>query len=476
MNIGGKGSKPRKGAKGRKRSKPRKRLPPKIRDFVTERVQGSSLAAVAEASGVSAADLKRFLGGLNLGVEPAARLRAWYRREGGTPLRVHTRPFGASPGRGWRRTSGEDAIFLNAVRALIGRLLEHSDYTAIGASMDPPFTEEALERFVRGGDVRAEHFDQLEAWCLAVAQGPDALRRPAHRAVPVADLRTYFKEEARRSSITATAARAGVGLNALQPFLAKPDHVPHTNTRRKLALYYLQHEGKNTPVEEAAPSPEQLRMNQIRAYARRRAAAETAVVVAGRIGLGKTTFHRFLHGRHPKAPIREKLEAWYAREPPEPALGGGAQLDPSTVTVATLTTFCQAEAARTSLPALAIAAGVSLGTLERFIEGWEGSDEFRTKLSQYYVRRAIPAAEALDALLGDLLGMPRTATRRRVLSGIARGYKEMGLPVPQWLEMMIAQRIAPIVGVSKKSLWRRTGSTRSPDAGLNGGQGPKDGD
>jgi hypothetical protein len=42
--------------------------------------------------------------------------------------------------------------------------------------------------------------------------------------------------------------------------------------------------------------------------------------------------------------------------------------------------------------------------------------------------------------------------------------------------MMIAQRIAPIVGVSKKSLWRRTGSTRSPDAGLTGGQGPKDGD
>jgi hypothetical protein len=332
--------------------------------------------------------------------------------------------------------------------------------------MDPPFTAEALERFVAGGDVRAHHFDQLEAWYLAVAEGPDALPRPAHRAVPVADLRTYFKEEARRSSITATAARVGIGPNALQPFLAKPDYVPHTNTRRKLALYYLQRAGKNTPIEEAAPSPEQLRMNQIRAYARRRAAAESAVAVAGRIGVGKTTFHRFLHGRHPKAPIREKLEAWYAREPPEPALGGGAQLDPARITVETLATFCQAEAARTSVPALSIAAGVSLSTLERFMDGWEGSDEFRAKLSQYYIRRAIPAAEALDALLGDLLGAPRTATRRRVLSGIARGYKEMGIPVPQWLEMMIAQRIAPIVSVSKKSLWRRTGSTRPTDGGL----------
>lgn len=57
--------------------------------------------------------------------------------------------------------------------------------------------------------------------------------------------------------------------------------------------------------------------------------------------------------------------------------------------------------------------------------------------------------------------MPRTATQLKVLGGIARGYGEMGVFVPQWLEMIIAQRIAPTVGESKKSLWRRTGSTRS---------------
>ena len=296
-----------------------------------------------------------------------------------------------------------------------------------------------------------------------------------HRRVPLDELHRFYTDAVERTSVRAVAGKAGVGDGALRLFLTRTGRL-QARTRRNLGQYYLARKGipedpeprvrpekesppgspAQAPAPPAAPpepelTPEQRRINTIRAYARVRAAAKTTRVIANEVGLNFSTFYNFLRGNDPVPRIREKLEAWYDRDSAtaegaatlrDQMLGEGeGDAVARTASPSALRTFYAAALTRgtTSLHTLASEVGVGPTALERFLDGAPPKKEMLSRLQAYYADHSMKRVAALDALLEDLDGYVRTRARRRVLSSLARGYKEARLPTPGWVELLVAQ-------------------------------------
>ena len=120
-----------------------------------------------------------------------------------------------------------------------------------------------------------------------------------------------------------------------------------------------------------------------------------------------------------------------------------AKISAPVATITALRSFFAAALARgTATPhSLADDARVSPLALQRFLAGDEPGRETLSRLQAFYADHAMKRVAALDALLEELDGYVRTRARRRMLSSLARGYNEAGLPNPGWVELLMAQRV-----------------------------------
>ena len=359
--------------------------------------------------------------------------------------------------------------------------------------------EETVLGFLDGSSTLTEHSAQrLASWfSRAFARAPVVDGSMENRRVPVDELHRFYVDAVRGSSVAALAAKVSVGIRALEQFLAKAGRL-QPRTRRNLTFYYLTRRGvpeddplhsicqvpmnsstaigkccdpeqapglSADPPADASPvgapvppthpeaglTPEQHRINSIRVYARLRAAAKTTRVVADEVGLNFSTFYNFLRGNDPRPQTQEKLEAWYDRD--SATADGAATLrdqllagtegasEGHAVSAAALRSFFAAALTRgTTTPhSLADDARVSPIALQRFLAGDEPGKETLSRLQSFYADHAMRKAAALDAILEDLDGYVRTRARRRVLSSLARGYKEAGVPTSGWVEFLMAQ-------------------------------------
>lgn len=340
-----------------------------------------------------------------------------------------------------------------------------------------------VEGFLDGSSVPTERTaERLHSWYSeALVRSPvppgDSTE---HRRVPVDELHRFYTAAVAHASLDAVADWACVSVGTLRQFLARTGKL-QARTRRNLGLYYLARKGipedppagagevqdaaavprQAAPAPEPPPavpgepelSPEQRRINSIRAYARVRAGAKTARVIANDIGLNFGTFYNFLRGNDPIPRTREKLEAWFDRDSVtaegaatlRDQLLGESEDDASAhaVSPGALRAFYAAAITRgTASPhSLATDARVSLAPFQRFLAGGDVGKETLSRLQAFYADHAMKKVAALDAILEDLDGYVRTRARRRVLSGLARGYKEAALPTPGWVELLMAQRL-----------------------------------
>jgi hypothetical protein len=335
-----------------------------------------------------------------------------------------------------------------------------------------------VEGFLDGSTALTERSaERLMSWysdaLVRMPISPD--QSTEHRRVPLDELHRFYTDAVERTSARAVARKAGVGYGAFRHFLARTGRL-QARTRRNLGQYYLARKGvpedpeprvgpekesaagspAPAPARPAAPpqpelTPEQRRINTIRAYARLRAAAKTARVIANEVGLNFSTFYNFLRGNDPIPRIRGKLEAWYDRDSAtaegaatlrDQMLGEGeGDAAARAASPAALRTFYAAALTRgtTSLRALAGEVGVGATALKKFLDGAPAKKEMLSRLQAYYADHSMKRVAALDALLEDLDGYVRTRARRRVLSSLARGYKEARLPTPGWVELLVAQ-------------------------------------
>jgi hypothetical protein len=228
------------------------------------------------------------------------------------------------------------------------------------------------------------------------------------------------------------------------PFAGQADVVP-----TDIALADRRHATPVTaPPDPLDLPPEQQRINTIRAYARLRGAAMTNRVVADDAGVIWASFYAFLRGADPNPENRARLEAWYARDSATDV--GAATLREQLVdagspqsSIPALRAFCAAvvQKGTASVPSVAHEAQVSPAALHRFIDGGDAGQETIVALRAFYADFVMKKLAAVDAILEDLDGEVRTRARRRMLSGLARGYKEAGLPTAGWVEFLIAQRV-----------------------------------
>ena len=383
---------------------------------------------------------------------------------------------------------------------ILGRI-EHSSQRFVLSEIhaDEGLAEETVLGFLDGSSALAEQSARrLASWfSRAFARFPVADGTIENRRVPLDVLHRFYADAARTATVDSLAARVSVGVRALEQFLAKAGRL-QPSTRRNLSVYYLTRRGvpedaaphptreatmssattvptccdpnPGIPVEPPAdqssahgpvapPEPEaelpreRRRIDSIRVYARLRAAAKTSRVIADEVGLNFSTFYNFLRGNDPRPQTREKLEAWYDRD--SATAEGAATLrdqllagtngasDAPVATITALRSFFAAALARgTATPhSLADDARVSPLALQRFLAGEEPGRETRSRLQAFYADHAMKKVAALDALLEELDGYVRTRARRRVLSSLARGYNEAGLPNPGWVELLMAQRV-----------------------------------
>ena len=291
-----------------------------------------------------------------------------------------------------------------------------------------------VEGFLDGSTALSERSaERLLSWysdaLVRMPISPD--QSTEHRRVPLEELHRFYTDAVERTSAHAVARKAGVGYGAFRHFLARTGRL-QARTRRNLGQYYLARKGvpedpeprvgpekesaagSPAPARSAAPrqpelTPEQRRINTIRAYARLRAAAKTARVIANEVGLNFSTFYNFLRGNDPVPRIREKLEAWYDRDSAtaegaatlrDQMLGEGegdaAARAPSP---AALRTFYAAALTRgtTSLRALAGEVGVGATALEKFLDGAPAKKEMLSRLQAYYADHSMKRVAALDA-------------------------------------------------------------------------------
>lgn len=110
--------------------------------------------------------------------------------------------------------------------------------------------------------------------------------------------------------------------------------------------------------------------------------------------------------------------------------------------------YANERANRSSVRELARRIGIGHTSLDKFLHGADPYVRNRTRLCEWYVRETEgregqagsseadapgePEA-ALDALLRELRGEPRSEARRRITHALAQGYRRMGLPEPEWL-------------------------------------------
>ncbi|HEU0301661.1 MAG TPA: hypothetical protein VFR37_19555, partial [Longimicrobium sp.] len=447
--------------------------------FAEESKRVRSAAAVAAAAGVGTTTLKRFLAGKQATQEHILRALGTYylSREGqlsdpaGSNVRRPPRP------RARRVRSPETYPFsfpATEIREYIFARAEESSLRVMYAEIhaEVGLADETVGGFLH--ETRAPtnaSARKLATWYASAVVRSPASKSGEHRCVPLDELHKFYTEAVARAPAEWIAEVAAVSLTALNRFLAKQGRL-QLRTQRNLGLYYIARGGipSDPPPNlrqrghddagsahagdgrvESGPAPDELRIQAIRAYARLRAGAKTAAVIAKDADLNFSTFYNFLRGNNPIPRIREKLESWYQRDSATTAGaetlrsqlsgGGNATSAEPVVPDELLRTFFAAAVSRgTAAPAsVATNAGVSTTSLERFLAG-EGSDKETTdQLRKVYGGHVLGKAAALDAMLEDLDGYVRTRARRRVLSAIGRGYKEAGAPTPGWLEFLVAQ-------------------------------------
>lgn len=122
------------------------------------------------------------------------------------------------------------------------------------------------------------------------------------------------------------------------------------------------------------PYPE-INLDEVRAYANRRADATSVRQLARDIGMRHTSLEKFLAGSQPYAKTRVPIVQWYLR-----------------VTKA------------------------GSATPDRQVES-----------------TVLDPDRHLDALLTDLRGEVRTEARLRIVGALAQAYRRMGMPEPEWL-------------------------------------------
>lgn len=72
----------------------------------------------------------------------------------------------------------------------------------------------------------------------------------AWRAVPIEDMREWYREESAAESIRTVSGRAGVEHSTLHNFVSRGS-IPHPRIRRKLAALYLRSAGARRTVDNA---------------------------------------------------------------------------------------------------------------------------------------------------------------------------------------------------------------------------------
>lgn len=457
-----------------------------LRTYVAAEVrQLGSKPAFARAAGVQVNALRNFL-------EERTEPRPWVLRalalyylskdgklsEEPAPRLFRARGHGERPPVPRAPASFPFAFPADEIREYIWGRVERSSLRFVANEIHEQvgLAQATVEGFLDGSKSLVERSaERLLAWyadaVVRMPVSPDDSTE--HRRVPLDELHRFYTDAVERTSVAAVAGKAGVGDGALRHFLARTGRL-QARTRRNLGQYYLARKGipedpeprvrpekasrPGAPVRAPAPpaappqlTPEQRRVNTIRAYARVRAAAKTTRVIAIEIGLNFSTFYNFLRGNDPVPRIREKLEAWYDRDSAtaegaatlRDQMMGEAEGDAAAraASPAALRTFYAAALTRgtTSLHTLASEVGVGAAALEKFLDGAPPKKEMLSRLQAYYADHSMKRVAALDALLEDLDGYVRTRARRRVLSSLARGYKEARLPTPGWVELLVAQ-------------------------------------
>lgn len=451
--------------------------------------QFGSRRAFARAAGIAPNALRNFL-------EEATKPRRWnlralalyYLAKGGElsepppPRAARARPRWTKGSTRPARRAYAFAFPADDIREYILRRVERSSMRVVASEIHARvgLASETVAGFVDGRSVPTERTaERLLSWYSeALLRAPiSAAESVEHRRVPVDELHRFYSEAVARMSVRAVADRASVGPEALRKFVARSDGL-QPRMRRNLGLYYLARNGvpedppPRAPAEESARpevdalapgapaddgrpglTPEQRRIDAIRAYARMRAGAKTARVIADEVGLNFSTFYNFLRGNRPVPRIREKIESWYARDsvstealaPLKEQLMGQPEGEPgaSVVSTTVLRAFYAAAVTRgTASPhSLATQVRVSPAAFERFLAGDDVGRETLLRLRAFYAEHAMTKVAAVDAILEDLDGYVRTRARRRVLSAVARGYKEAGLTPAGWVEVLTAQRL-----------------------------------
>lgn len=434
--------------------------------YAEESKRVRSRPAVARAAGVGVNTLTRFIGANAATSETVQRvLAAYYLSRGGElsdpdnptiqiehrprQRRIETRsyscPFPAEEIRNYIRARAERA----SLRVI------HAEIRA-----DVGLADETVSGFLHETRLPTEKSAQkLLAWySQATIRSP--ITDSAKRRVPIDELHRFFTDAVARGPIKWVAEITAVSVAALENFLAKRGRL-QLRTHRNLQVYYLARKGvpadppanvRSGEAGLAGPTPEDELINAIRTYARLRAAAKTVRVIADEIGLNFSTFYNFLRGNKPIPRIREKLQLWYERDSAttdgrtlreqlaEPATAATAEY---AITDEKLRAFYQAAVNRGTATTItiALAARISPPDLELFLRHGRATNESLERLRDYHATHALKKAAALDALLEDQDGYVRTRARRRILSALARGYREGGGPPAGWVEFLIAQPV-----------------------------------
>jgi hypothetical protein len=432
--------------------------------YAEESTRVRSRPAVARAAGVGVNTLSRFITAQAATSEAIQRvLAAYYLSRSGElsdpdnpTIRIEHRPRE-------RRTETRSYSFpfpAEEIRNYVRARAERASMRVIHAEIraDVGLADETVSGFLHETRLPTEKSAQkLLAWySQATIRSP--ITDSAKRRVPVDELHRFFTDAVARGPIEWVAEITAVSVAALENFLAKRGRL-QLRTHRNLQVYYLARKGvpadppanvKSGEAGLAGPTPEDEQINAIRAYARLRAAAKTARVIADEIGINFSTFYNFLRGNKPIPRIREKLELWYERDSAttdgrtlreqlaEPATAATAEY---AITDEKLRAFYQAAVTRGTATSItiALAARIAPTDLELFLKHGRATNESLERLRDYHATYAIKKAAALDALLEDLDGYVRTRARRRILSALARGYQEAGGAPAGWLEFLIAQ-------------------------------------
>lgn len=432
--------------------------------YAEESKRVRSRPAVARAAGVGVNTLSRFITAQAATSEAIQRvLAAYYLSRGGElsdpdnpTIRIEHRPRE-------RRTETRSYSFpfpAEEIRNYIRARAERASLRAIHAEIraDVGLADETVSGFLHETRLPTEKSAQkLLAWySQATIRSP--ITDSAKRRVPVDELHRFFTNAVARGPIEWVAEITAVSVAALENFLTKRGRL-QLRTHRNLQVYYLARKGvpadppanvKSGEAGLAGPTPEDEQINAIRTYARLRAAAKTARVIADEIGINFSTFYNFLRGNKPIPRIRENLELWYEHDSAttdgrtlreqlaEPATAATAEY---AITDEKLRTFYEAAVTRGTATSItiALAARIAPTDLELFLRHGRATNESLERLRDYHATYAIKKAAALDALLEDLDGYVRTRARRRILSALARGYQEGGGAPAGWLEFLIAQ-------------------------------------